>query len=80
MLPGSLEAGRRIWLVPRSAKSDRIAVFLDVLRRIPHLARVWSMRVELRQAMAMLSEHMLRDIGLTRNDINRELMKPFWRE
>ena len=31
MLPGSLEAGRRIWLVPRSAKSDRIAVFLDIL-------------------------------------------------
>jgi uncharacterized protein YjiS (DUF1127 family) len=37
------------------------------------------MRVESRRAMAMQSDHLLRDIGLTRNDVEQELLKPFWR-
>jgi uncharacterized protein YjiS (DUF1127 family) len=38
------------------------------------------MRVQSRHVLAMLSDHMLRDIGLTRDDVDRELLKPFWRE
>ena len=30
--------------------------------------------------LVRLDHHMLRDIGLTRADVERELMKPFWRE
>jgi uncharacterized protein YjiS (DUF1127 family) len=80
MLPGSLEAGRRVRLAPPSAKPKHAAVFLRALGRVPHIIRHWFMRVESRRTLAMLSDYELRDIGLTRNDVERELMKPFWRE
>jgi uncharacterized protein YjiS (DUF1127 family) len=33
-----------------------------------------------RRDLASLSDHHLRDIGLSRTDVTRELMKPLWRE
>jgi uncharacterized protein YjiS (DUF1127 family) len=80
MLPGSLEAGRSVLLAPSRAKSQRVVVFLRTIRCMPHTFWLWFMRVESGRAMAMLSDHLLRDIGLTRHDVERELMKPFWRE
>ena len=80
MLPGILEAGRRVWLAPPSAKPERLTGYLRAIGRIPHVVWLWFIRVELRRAMTMLSDHMLRDIGLTRGAVERELMKPFWRE
>ena len=80
MLPESLEAGRRVRLAPPSAEPERAAVFLRALRRVPHIIRLWFMHVESRRALALLSDYELRDIELTRNDVERELMKPFWRE
>jgi uncharacterized protein YjiS (DUF1127 family) len=32
-----------------------------------------------RQALATFDEHRLKDIGLTREDLAREIAKPFWR-
>jgi len=78
MYPGSLEAGH-VLLAPSNVKSQPIK-FLRAIRRIPHTVSVWVMRVESRHALAMLSDHVLRDIGLTRNDVDRELLKPFWRD
>ena len=79
MLSESLE--RRVLLAPSHAKAERVVAFLRaVLRRIPHTISLWSRHVETRHAMAMLSDHMLRDIGLTRNDVERQLLKPFWRD
>jgi uncharacterized protein YjiS (DUF1127 family) len=80
MLPGSLEAGRRVRLAPPSAGSDHAYVFLRALRRVPHIIRLWFTRVESHRALAMLSDYELRDIGLTRSDVEREFIKPFWRE
>jgi uncharacterized protein YjiS (DUF1127 family) len=48
--------------------------------RVPRIVWPWFTRVKSRQALAMLSDHMLRDIGLTRADVERELMRPFWRD
>ena len=79
MLTGSLEAGRRVLLAPPNTKLQRVAAFVHTIRRTPHIASLWFRRVESRRAMAMLSDHVLRDIGLTRNDVERELLKPFWR-
>lgn len=39
----------------------------------------WRQRHEQRRALAMLSDHLLRDVGLTRQDAEEELRKPFWR-
>jgi uncharacterized protein YjiS (DUF1127 family) len=80
MLPGSLEAGRHVLLVPRHAKFERVAAFLRMVRCIPHTVWPWFIRGKSRRTVAMLSDHMLRDIGLTRADVERELMKPFWRD
>jgi uncharacterized protein YjiS (DUF1127 family) len=79
MLPGSLEAGR-VLLAPSNVKPQRVTVFLRAIRRIPQIISRWLMRVESRNALATLSDHVLRDIGLTRNDVDRQLLKPFWRE
>jgi uncharacterized protein YjiS (DUF1127 family) len=32
-----------------------------------------------RRTLAMLNDHMLKDIGLSRVDVEREVSKPFWR-
>ena len=80
MLPGSLEAGRCVLPASSPPKSERIAAFLRMIRHIPRTVWLWFMRVESRHAMAMLSNHVLSDIGLTRADVERGLMKPFWHE
>ena len=35
-------------------------------------------RLEQRRRLAELNDHLLRDVGLTRADVERELQKPFW--
>lgn len=39
---------------------------------------IWLERSRQRQRLAMLSDHMLKDIGLTRADVEAEISKPFW--
>lgn len=41
---------------------------------------VWLERSRQRRHLAMLSDHMLKDIGLTRADVEAETSKPFWQE
>jgi uncharacterized protein YjiS (DUF1127 family) len=36
-------------------------------------------RARQRRALARLSDEMLRDVGLTRDDVVREMVQPFWR-
>ena len=45
---------------------------------------LWAMlrsleRSRQRRALTLLSDELLRDVGLTRNDVAREFGKPFWR-
>jgi uncharacterized protein YjiS (DUF1127 family) len=79
MLPVSLEVGHGAQRATPTAPSAA-ATLLSAIRRMPHMVWVWIMRIESRRTMSMLSDHMLRDIGLTRADVERELLKPFWRE
>jgi uncharacterized protein YjiS (DUF1127 family) len=39
----------------------------------------WLERVHERRQLAQLSDQMLKDIGLTRADVDAEISKPFWR-
>ncbi len=39
----------------------------------------WFERVRQRRQLGELSEHMLKDIGLSRADVDSEIAKPFWR-
>jgi uncharacterized protein YjiS (DUF1127 family) len=39
---------------------------------------IWQQRARDRRQLQSLSDHMLRDIGLTRADVFAEASKPFW--
>ena len=49
--------------------------FSDVLGLVATLYDRWMQR----QNLAELDERMLRDIGISRADVDREAAKPFWR-
>jgi uncharacterized protein YjiS (DUF1127 family) len=38
----------------------------------------WQERVSQRRTLARLDDRMLRDMGLTRSDVEHEVSKPFW--
>lgn len=40
---------------------------------------VWSVRRRQRHALAELDEHLLNDVGLSREQARREAAKPFWK-
>ena len=40
----------------------------------------WFERVRQRRQLGELSDHMLKDIGLSRADVESEIAKPFWRQ
>ncbi len=43
------------------------------------LVAVWYDRWLMRQELADLDDHVLRDVGLDRETVRREAEKPFWR-
>ncbi|MDX2204437.1 MAG: hypothetical protein NW223_16925 [Hyphomicrobiaceae bacterium] len=58
--------------------------FASWRRLLPHgrvllvLPRLWLRRLDERHELAGLDEARLRDIGLSRERIRREIEKPFW--
>ncbi len=41
--------------------------------------QLWIDRYHHRKQLSQLSEHMLKDIGLTSADVYKEVSKPFWK-
>ena len=86
MIPEGLDAGRDASLtLPRairrglgSRSTSRTTALLAAMRRVLDLLSVWRKRAASRSMLASLDDRMLRDIGLTRGDVERELTKPFW--
>jgi len=52
--------------------------WLRALRRAAKRVLTWHERARQRRALECLSDHMLRDIGLTRADVLAEATKRFW--
>ena len=48
------------------------------LKALAALAVVWQKRARERHRLASLDDRMLRDVGLSRVDTEREWRKPFW--
>lgn len=46
--------------------------------RLRKLVRSWAARSRQRHDLAKLDDASLRDIGLTRSDVDHEISKPFW--
>lgn len=51
-----------------------------LLGRISDTIRLWRLRSRERQAFAQLDQRDLRDIGLSRWEVEQEMVKPFWRD
>lgn len=47
--------------------------------RIAEVLLTWVERARQRRQLGRLSDHMLKDIGLNRGDVEAEVAKPFWR-
>jgi uncharacterized protein YjiS (DUF1127 family) len=49
------------------------------IRRAADVVLVWHQRARERRQLLELSDHMLRDIGISRSDAIGEAERPFWR-
>ena len=49
-----------------------------IARRVIKKVYAWRIRSQQRKQLASLSEHMLKDMGLTRYEVDKEVDKPFW--
>jgi len=56
----------------------RRAGFEQVFQATAQMVLVWQERAQMRQALQHLDDRMLRDIGLSRAEAEREANKPFW--
>ena len=61
------------------AASRRQRGWQQGVARAVELLMVWHERARQRRELRSLSDHMLRDIGLGRGDVEAEASKPFWR-
>lgn len=52
---------------------------IRVVDRTVDLVLTWHERTRQRRRLRALDDHMLRDIGLSRADVEGEAGKPFWR-
>jgi uncharacterized protein YjiS (DUF1127 family) len=62
-----------------AARHDRDWSRAGSVQRLVTLLLTWQQRARDRRQLESLSDHMLRDIGLTRADVFAEASKPFWR-
>jgi uncharacterized protein YjiS (DUF1127 family) len=53
---------------------------MTFLHRFIALLQTWRQRSRARRQLAAMCDRSLRDIGLSRYDVEFELRKPFWRE
>jgi uncharacterized protein YjiS (DUF1127 family) len=67
-------------LIPRSGLAATIATELaPVLDRVIETPIAWLERIRERRQLARFSDDMLKDIGVTRADVEHVVEKPFWR-
>jgi uncharacterized protein YjiS (DUF1127 family) len=87
MIPGSLETDSGNLLTstkPAPRGASRLThvgrTSFTVLHQVLRTLSTWRTRAAERQRLSMLGDHLLRDIGLNRADVHREVSKPFWCE
>lgn len=54
-------------------------VQVGLVARVVDLLLTWSDRMRQRRHLAELDDRLLRDIGVSRADIEAEISRPFWR-
>ena len=64
--------------VMRGLRADFAPRRKTALRRLIDCLLLWQERASQRYRLAEMSDHQLRDMGLTRSEVERESEKPFW--
>ena len=64
---------------PRAIRRFAAGVAAALLR-LADLIQTWQQRGRERRQLDYLGDHMLKDMGISRADIEREVSKPAWRE
>ena len=62
----------------QAARHDHDWSWARGAQRLVTVLLTWQQRAHDRRQLQCLSDHMLRDIGLTRADVFAEASKPFW--
>lgn len=70
-------AAARLRQTPHRQAPERA---LSFPARVFAVLAAWRRRARSRADLARFSDYELRDIGLTRAEVERECLKPFWRE
>jgi uncharacterized protein YjiS (DUF1127 family) len=68
--------GAAAYSVPRSSFSAKLSALLREAVATPHQ---WAQRRHERRALLQLDDHMLRDIGIDRFQVEEMAARPFWR-
>ncbi len=71
--PFGPHAGARL---PNAAAFGQSIV--EAIARLFEAVLIWQERAKQRRALAQLDARMLKDLGLSRADVEREVRKPFW--
>jgi len=50
-----------------------------MLTSLIHTLEIWPIRRDGRQELSSLDDEQLKDVGISREDVLREVSKPFWR-
>jgi uncharacterized protein YjiS (DUF1127 family) len=61
-----------------AATNGHSLLFVRLVSRVVCWLIEWRKRAVQRRTLAMLDDHMLKDIGLSRMDVEREISRPFW--
>ncbi|HEY4164980.1 MAG TPA: DUF1127 domain-containing protein [Dongiaceae bacterium] len=67
-------------IVHRRARNTLVFAVWTAAKFVWSILQGWSERARQRRTLALLSDHSLRDIGLSRMEVNFESRRPFWRE
>ncbi len=59
--------------------SDIVPAIVAAPVRAAEIALLWLNRHRQRRVLDGLSDHMLKDLGVSRAEVDREISKPFWR-
>jgi uncharacterized protein YjiS (DUF1127 family) len=71
--------GRMTRVSPNARRRGLAPRLRQGLSSVGALLQEWRRRGRSRAELAKLDDRMLRDIGITRGDVWREINKPFWR-
>ncbi len=74
------QPGRHVVPLPRRGGASTAVARARALWRHWHgRLLLWQRRAATRRTMLLMSDHILKDVGLSRLDALREAEKPFWR-